>query len=49
MDVVRYPLIAPFAAILLCSLMNGAIATFASAFLTIVLTLAPSPSIGKGL
>lgn len=41
-DVVRYPLIAPFAAILLCSLMNGAVATFASAFLTIVLTVALS-------
>ena len=41
-DVVRYPLIAPFAAILLCSLMSGTIATFASAFITVVLTLALS-------
>lgn len=41
-DVVRYPLIAPFAAILLCSLMSSTIATFASAFITIVLTLALS-------
>lgn len=41
-DVVRYPLIAPFAAILLCSLMSANIATFASAFITIVLTLALS-------
>jgi putative nucleotidyltransferase with HDIG domain len=38
-DVVRYPLLIPFAAILLCSLMNSNIATFASGFLTIVFTL----------
>lgn len=38
-DVVRYPLFAPFAAILLCSLMTTGIATFASGFLTIILTL----------
>jgi cyclic-di-AMP phosphodiesterase PgpH len=38
-DVVRYPLVVPFAAILICSLMNPAIATFASGFLTVVLTL----------
>ncbi len=38
-DVVRYPLFVPFAAILLCSLMNPSIATFVSAFLTIILTM----------
>lgn len=38
-EVVRYPLLVPFAAILLCSLMNSGIATFTSGFLTIVLTL----------
>jgi cyclic-di-AMP phosphodiesterase PgpH len=40
MDAVRYPLVVPFAAILLCSLMNSGIATFVSGFLTIVLTIA---------
>lgn len=39
-EVVRYPLFVPFAAILLCSLMNSAIATFVSAFLTFVFTMA---------
>lgn len=38
-DVIRYPLVVPFAAILLCSLMNSAIATFSTAFLTIVMTM----------
>jgi len=38
-EVVRYPLIVPFAAILLCSLMNPTIATFAAGFLTILFTL----------
>lgn len=38
-EVVRYPLIVPFAAILLCSLMNPNIATFAAGFLTITFTL----------
>ncbi len=38
-EVVRYPLLVPFAAILLCSLMNSNIATFACAFLTIIFTL----------
>lgn len=38
-EVVRYPLIVPFAAILLCSLMNPNIATFAAGFLTILFTL----------
>lgn len=38
-EVVRYPLFVPFAAILLCSLMNSAVATFVSAFLTIVFTM----------
>ena len=40
MEAVRYPIVVPFAAILLCSLMNSGIATFASGFLTIVLTIA---------
>lgn len=35
-EVVRYPLVVPFAAILLCSLMNPNIATFAAGFLTII-------------
>jgi len=39
-EVVRYPLFVPFAAILLCSLMNSAVATFVSAFLTFVFTMA---------
>lgn len=38
-EVVRYPLVVPFAAILLCSLMNPNIATFAAGFLTIIFTL----------
>jgi len=38
-EVVRYPLVVPFAAILLCSLMNPNIATFASGFLTIIFTI----------
>lgn len=38
-DVVRYPLFVPFAAILLCSLMNSAVATFVAAFLTFVFTM----------
>lgn len=38
-DIVRYPLFVPFAAILLCSLMNPSIATFVSAFITIILTM----------
>jgi cyclic-di-AMP phosphodiesterase PgpH len=42
MEAVRYPIVVPFAAILLCSLMNSAIATFASGFLTIVLMVALS-------
>jgi len=41
-DVVRYPLLVPVAAILLCSLMNPAIATFIGSFLVVVLTLALS-------
>lgn len=39
-EVVRYPLFVPFAAILLCSLINSNVATFVSAFLTIILTIA---------
>lgn len=38
-EVVRYPLFVPFAAILLCSLMNSALATFVSAFLTFIFTM----------
>lgn len=38
-DVVRYPLFIPFAAILLCSLMNSNIATFVSGFVAIILTV----------
>lgn len=38
-EIVRYPLVVPFAAILLCSLMNPNIATFAAGFLTILFTL----------
>ncbi len=41
-EVVRYPLIVPFAAILLCSLMNANIATFVCGFLTIIFTMALS-------
>jgi cyclic-di-AMP phosphodiesterase PgpH len=39
-DVIRYPLFVPFAAILLCSLLNGRIAAYASAFLAVVMTFA---------
>ncbi|MEC7840031.1 MAG: HDIG domain-containing metalloprotein [Chlamydiota bacterium] len=38
-EVVRYPVFVPFAAIMLCSLMNANIATFASGFLVIVLSM----------
>jgi len=38
-DIVRYPVFVPFAAIMLCSLMNANIATFASGFLVIVLSM----------
>lgn len=38
-DSVRYPLFVPFAAILLCSLINPNVATFACGFLTIILTI----------
>ena len=38
-ELVRYPLLVPFAAILLCSLINPNIATFAAGFLAIVFTL----------
>lgn len=39
-EVVRYPLIIPFAAILLSSLLNSSLATFVTGFLTIILTIA---------
>ncbi len=38
-EVVKYPLIVPFATILLCSLMNFQVATFGTAVLTIVLCI----------
>lgn len=37
-EVILYPLIVPFAAILLCSLVNPSIATFAAGYLTILFT-----------
>lgn len=39
-EVFRYPLTVPLAAILICSSLNASVATFASAFLAIVSTLA---------
>jgi putative nucleotidyltransferase with HDIG domain len=41
-EIVRYPIIVPFAAILLTSLMNASIATFACGFLIIILAIALS-------
>lgn len=38
-EVVRYPLFVPFAAILMCSLVNTTIAAFTTGFLTLVLTV----------
>ncbi len=38
-DVVKHPLLVPFAAILVCALMNSNLATFICAFLTIIFTL----------
>lgn len=38
-ELIRYPVIVPFAAILLTSLMNARVATFASGFLTVVLMI----------
>lgn len=38
-EVIRYPLFIPFSAILLCSLLNPGVATFTSAFLTIILMM----------
>lgn len=38
-ELIRYPLFVPFAAILLCSLVNAGVATFLAAFLTIVLAM----------
>lgn len=38
-DFVRYPVFAPFAAILMCSLMTSSIATFASTYLIVILTM----------
>lgn len=39
MEVVRYPIFVPFAAIMLCSLLSPSIAIFASGFLVVVLTM----------
>lgn len=39
-EAIRYPLIVPFAAIVLCSLMNFGIATYAAGFLTVIFTMA---------
>ncbi|MBA3957743.1 MAG: HDIG domain-containing protein [Parachlamydiaceae bacterium] len=41
-DLIRYPVFVAFAAILICSLMNSNVATFATGFLTLVLTIALS-------
>lgn len=38
-DLIRYPIVIPFAAIMLCSLMSSPVATFAGVFLTIILTI----------
>jgi len=38
-EIIRYPLFVPFSAILLCSLLNPAIATFTSALLSILLMM----------
>ncbi len=38
-DIIRYPLIVPLAAILVCNLLNPAIATFTAGFLAIILTM----------
>ncbi len=38
-EVIRYPIFVPFAAILICSLMNPALAIFSSGFLTIIMTI----------
>jgi putative nucleotidyltransferase with HDIG domain len=40
LEVVQYPVVVPFAAILLCSLMNSGIAIFASGFIAVVLSIA---------
>lgn len=39
-DIVRFPVIVPFSAILICSLMNPSIATFVSGFLAVILMIA---------
>ena len=39
-DIFRYPLVIPIAAILICSLMNASVATFATGFLAIASTMA---------
>lgn len=42
LEIFRYPLVVPLAAILICSLINANVATFSSGFLTIVSTLSLS-------
>lgn len=39
-DLIRFPLLVPFAAILLCNLLNGRVALYFSAFLAVVMTVA---------
>lgn len=39
LEIVRYPLLVPFAAILLCSLTNSSVAAFATGFLAVILTM----------
>lgn len=39
LEIVRYPLLVPFAAILLCTLMNSSVAAFATGVLAVVLTM----------
>jgi putative nucleotidyltransferase with HDIG domain len=39
LELIPYPLLVPFAAILLCNLMNAPIATFTSGFLTIIMMM----------
>lgn len=41
-ELVRYPLVVPFSAILLCSLLNSNVATFTCGLLTIIFTMALS-------
>lgn len=40
LEIFRYPLLVPLAAILICNLMNASVATFSSGFLSVVSTMA---------